>query len=57
MSTVFTSIYLDVRGTVGSQVDMEAVVVVVSVGTQLLVDQDNPVVLYRPVGLDYGTHG
>lgn len=55
MHTVFTSAYLDVRRTVGGQVDVEAVVVVVT--AQLLVDQDHPVVLYGLARLNYGTHG
>ncbi len=48
--------YLDVRRTVGGQVDVEAVVVVV-ITAQLLVDQDHPVVLYRLGRLNDGTHG
>lgn len=57
MHTVFTSAYLDVRRTVGGQVDVEAVVVVVVVTAQLLVDQNHPVVLYGLARLNYGTHG
>lgn len=54
---MFTGAYLDVRRTVGGQVDVEAVVVVVVVTAQLLVDQDHPVVLYGLARLNYGTHG
>lgn len=47
--------HLDVRGTVGGQVDVEAVAVVVT--ALLLVDQDHPVVLHRLARLNDGTHG
>lgn len=52
---IFTSAYLNVRWTVGGQVDMEAVVFV-AVNAQLPVDQDHTMVLHRPARLNYGTH-
>lgn len=52
---VITNTYLDVRCIVGGQVDVEAVVVVV-VATQLLIDQNHPMMPYRLARLNDGTH-